>query len=102
MDYRFVEKDPVVDLIRTTIHDSRRNLKDIAKDAYVSPSTISKWLYGEVSRPQNFTIFKVCKALNIKVEYVYSDSGNAVIPQPELVEKYKKPAREFLKKFQKK
>lgn len=90
MDYRFIDKDPVVDMIRTAIHDSGRSLKDISGDSFVSSKTLSKWIYGEVKKPQSFTIFKVCKALRIRVEYVYTDSGSSVLVKEDLIEKYKK------------
>ena len=89
-DYRFIDKDPVVDIVRTAIHDSGEMYKSIACRAHVSPKTISNWIYGDVKRPQNFTLYKVFRALGVKTEYVYEATGLSVIARPELARRYKK------------
>lgn len=85
-EYRFVDKDPVVDMIRTAVYESRMKIGKIAEEAGVCQQTISNWLYGDVKRPQSYTIYRVCKALGIEVRYVYSTTGELVIARDDLAE----------------
>lgn len=81
MDYRFIDKDPVVDLIRSAVFDDKREIKDIAAEARVHPNTISRWLYGDTRRPQHFTLMRVFFALGVEIKYIVRATGEELIPR---------------------
>jgi transcriptional regulator with XRE-family HTH domain len=68
--YSFVDKDPMIDYIRTIIHESGESLKKISEDSGVNANTISKWLYGETKQPRAASINAVLRALGYKLEIV--------------------------------
>jgi transcriptional regulator with XRE-family HTH domain len=68
--YSFVDKDPMIDYIRTIIHESGETLKKISEDSGVGVHTISKWLYGETMQPRAASINAVLRALGYKLEVV--------------------------------
>jgi len=68
--YSFVDKDPMIDYIRTIINDSGETLKKISEDSGVGTHTISKWLYGETKQPRAASINAVLRALGYKLEVV--------------------------------
>lgn len=68
--YSFLDKDPMIDYVRTVIRDSGETLKQIGEDSGVNPQTISKWLYGDTKRPQAASINAVLRALGYRLEIV--------------------------------
>jgi transcriptional regulator with XRE-family HTH domain len=68
--YSFVDKDPMIDYIRTIIHESGETLTKISEDSGVNAQTISKWLYGETKQPRAASINAVLRALGYKLEVV--------------------------------
>jgi transcriptional regulator with XRE-family HTH domain len=68
--YSFVDKDPMIDYIRTIIFDSGETLKKISEDSGVNANTISKWLYGETKQPRAASVNAVLRALGYKLEVV--------------------------------
>jgi transcriptional regulator with XRE-family HTH domain len=68
--YSFVDKDPMIDYIRTIIHESGETLTKISEDSGVNANTISKWLYGETRQPRAASINAVLRALGYKLEVV--------------------------------
>jgi transcriptional regulator with XRE-family HTH domain len=61
--YNFVDKDPVVDLLRTIIKETGMSYKEIADKSGVSQGTLMRWFYGDVRRPQHATIMAVTRAM---------------------------------------
>lgn len=68
--YSFVDKDPMIDYIRTIIYESGTSLTKISDDSGVNANTISKWLYGETKQPRAASINAVLRALGYKLEVV--------------------------------
>jgi transcriptional regulator with XRE-family HTH domain len=68
--YSFVDKDPMIDYIRTIIYESGATLTKISEDSGVNANTISKWLYGETRQPRAASINAVLRALGYKLEVV--------------------------------
>lgn len=79
-EYRFLDKDPIIDIIRTAVFKSRIPIKLIAAQARIRPATISRWLYGDTRRPQNYTIQAVLTVLGVRTEYTWEDSRTPVLP----------------------
>jgi transcriptional regulator with XRE-family HTH domain len=70
--YVFKDKDPVIDRIRTLVHDEGVSYKDIHIISGVSTSTLTNWFEGETRRPQYATIAAVTSSLGYKQEFVKS------------------------------
>lgn len=66
--YSFIDKDPVIDVVRTVIQDSGKTLKWISDESGVSTNTIAHWLYGETRQPKHASINAVLMALGYRLE----------------------------------
>jgi hypothetical protein len=64
--YNFVDKDPVIDEIRTVYQESGVNYKWIEDNAGVSTATLSGWFSGKTRKPQSATIEAVLRSLGYK------------------------------------
>jgi hypothetical protein len=60
--YLFIDKDPVIDAIRTAISDSGLSYVQLRAKSSVSTSTISNWLHGKTKRPLWCTVWAVARA----------------------------------------
>jgi len=60
--YRFIEKDPIIDRVRTVVQDSGLTMKKIHEKSGVSTSTMSNWFNGGTRRPQFCTVEAVSRA----------------------------------------
>ena len=65
--YNFVDKDPMIDQVRTVIADSHMMYKDIAEASGVTPHTIRNWLDGSTRKPQAATFNAVLRACGYKL-----------------------------------
>ena len=63
----FVDKDPIIDEIRTIVQDSGSTYKQIHEDSGVSANTLSAWFSGDTRKPQAATINAVLRALGYKL-----------------------------------
>ncbi len=66
--YRFIDKDPVIDEIRTLVKDEglMGKLNIVHQLSGVSTSTLENWFNGDTKSPQNRTICAVTSALGYK------------------------------------
>lgn len=69
--YRFIDKDPVIDKLRTIINDEGLSKKknNVATMAGVTPSTLTNWFEGDTKRPQHASIAAVASALGYEVTF---------------------------------
>jgi predicted transcriptional regulator len=65
--YSFVDKDPMIDQVRTIIQDSGKTYKHIAEDSGVNTGTIRKWLDGATKKPQAASLNAVLRSLGWKL-----------------------------------
>jgi len=70
--YNFVDKDPVIDRIRTIFQKEHVDNKDAASISGVSQTTLFNWFDGKTKRPQYATIAAVTLALGYTQEFVKS------------------------------
>jgi hypothetical protein len=87
-DYRFIDKDPVLGVIRTAMQRqgnlSHEQIAKVAYDAGVHPHTIWSWLNGETRRPLSITTRFVLEALGVNI--TYEQDGRAIREaKPELI-----------------
>lgn len=61
--YAFVEKDPVIDTLRTAISDSGLTWEQVSELSGVSVSTLNNWFMGLTRRPQHATVMAVTRAI---------------------------------------
>jgi len=83
MDYRHVDKDPVIDALRTIIEDAYGDithsvLERLSYDSGVSVHCLRGWFLGETRRPFNMTVRLVLQALNCRVQIIRAD-GTEII-----------------------
>ena len=80
--YSFIDKDPIIDYIRTIVNDSKMSLKRISDESGVSDNTIRMWLYGETKRPQAASINAVLMAIGYKLNISGVNTPMLIIPTP--------------------
>lgn len=83
--YNFVDKDPIIDEIRSIYQDSGANYKWISERSGVAPATPTNWFSGETKRPQAATINAVLRSLGYKLGVVaFAEPVKIfpVMPQP--------------------
>ena len=61
--YRFVDKDPVIDVLRTAQQDAKVKPAKIAAASGVSTSTIHGWFHGKTRKPQFATVVAVARSI---------------------------------------
>jgi len=61
--YVFKDKDPIIDVLRTAVSDSKRKYSSIQADSGVSTATLYNWFHGATRRPQFCTVNAVARAL---------------------------------------
>jgi transcriptional regulator with XRE-family HTH domain len=67
--YLFIDKDPVIDVIRTKVQDSKQKVAHVAHDSGVSPTTLGNWFGGKTKRPQFATVAAVAGALGTPIRF---------------------------------
>lgn len=61
--YLFVNKDPIIDQIRTTRSDLQMSYREVHEKSGVSVAAIRNWEHGKVRRPQFATVMAVVNAM---------------------------------------
>lgn len=69
--YQFVDKDPVIDQIKTMLEDNGllQKQKIVHELSGVSQSTLHNWFKGGTKRPQHATIAAVSSSLGYEMEF---------------------------------
>ena len=70
--YRFIDKDPIIDAVRTVVEDTHLSHHKVHEVSGVAQATLDNWFEGSTRRPQNTTVTAVTSALG----YVRADSLN--------------------------
>jgi transcriptional regulator with XRE-family HTH domain len=65
--YSFIDKDPMIDQVRTIVQDSQMTYKAISEASSVNKNTIRNWLDGNTRKPQAATFNAVLRALGYKL-----------------------------------
>lgn len=61
--YNFVDKDPVIDVLRTMKRDTDMTDTEIANSSKVSRNTLKNWFGGKTKRPQFATVAAAAAAM---------------------------------------
>lgn len=90
-DYRFIDKDPVIDVIRTEAQRygnlSHKQLVELSLESGVSVGTLHNWFEGETRRPQSLSTRFVLQALGVDIQYVRQDGTKIRQPAPQMIPK---------------
>jgi len=78
--YVFIDKDPMIDQVRTVIMDTHMTYKAISGASGVTENTIRNWLDGAVKRPQAATFNAVLRACGYKLSIIPIGAAEAVAP----------------------
>lgn len=78
--YSFVDKDPIIDLVRTLIQHQHHSIKKISEDSGVNQGTIMNWIYGTTKRPQAASLNAVLRALDYKLDIVTINTPSIIVP----------------------
>jgi transcriptional regulator with XRE-family HTH domain len=70
--YLFVDKDPVIDKLRTMVERSGLTYTQTADMSGVAVSTIYNWFHGATKRPQFATVIAVVRSLGHDVTFIKS------------------------------
>jgi hypothetical protein len=76
--YNFVDKDPMIDEIRTIVEKSGASYKWVNGESGVSTQTITKWFDGSTKRPQAATMNAVLRSLGYKLGVV--EDHKVIVP----------------------
>lgn len=57
--YSFIDKDPIIDVMRTLAQDSHKSYREISDESGVSSTTLRNWDLGKTRRPQFCTVAAV-------------------------------------------
>ena len=76
--YRFIDKDPVIDEVRTIVQDEGlyQRLRNVAELAGLAPATIDNMFHGETRRPQNATVMAIVTSLGYARKFVRDQKLN--------------------------
>lgn len=78
--YNFVDKDPIIDEIRTIYEKSGTNYKWIHENSNVSTTTLSNWFSGKTKKPQAASINAVLRSLGYKLGIVEHGKPVQIVP----------------------
>ena len=60
--YNFIDKDPIIDVLRTIVKKDGLDYNDLARDSGVSPTTLMAWMHGLTRSPRFVTLAAVFRA----------------------------------------
>ena len=69
--YNFVNKDPVIDKLRTRMQDTGTTYKQIHEKSNVSKACLAGWFQGKTRRPQHATIVAVARAMGGRYDLTF-------------------------------
>jgi hypothetical protein len=76
--YNFIDKDPMIDEIRTIVEQSGASYKWVHENSNVAVGTLTAWFDGKTRRPQAATMNAVLRALGKKLGIV--DDHVVIVP----------------------
>jgi hypothetical protein len=78
--YNFVDKDPIIDEVRTVFAQSGATYRWVEEHSGVTHQTLRNWFDGETKRPQAASINAVLRSLGFKLGVVPFEQSIAVTP----------------------
>ena len=81
--YRFIDKDPIIDAVRTVVQTEHLKNSAVHQISGVAAATLDNWFNGSTRKPQNSTVCAVTTSLG----YARSDE---ILPDGTLAIGYKR------------
>ena len=78
--YSFVDKDPVIDIVRTIIEDADMSYDEVSGESDVSTTTLRGWFDGKTKRPQYATVAAVLGGLGFVLKVHKQGEDTKVVP----------------------
>ena len=78
--YSFIDKDPIIDEVRTMINNSGANYKWVEEHSGVTSTTLNAWFNGKTKKPQAATLNAVARALGYKLGFVPFAPAIKIVP----------------------
>ena len=66
--YRFRDKDPIIDRVRTAIQESGMSYQDIHNKEGIATTTLYNWMSGPTRRPQFCTVMAVLRSCGVDLK----------------------------------
>jgi len=66
--YSFVDKDPIIDKVRTAVKDAGMTRGEISRTSGVSTSCMRNWFEGDTKRPQFASVNAVLRAMDFELQ----------------------------------
>ena len=73
--YSFIDKDPIIDRMRTIVRDSGVSYKEIRNRSGVTVGCVRGWFDGETRRPMHATVAAVAQCLGYDLMLVSRKKG---------------------------
>ena len=73
--YRFIDKDPVIDKLRTAQQDAKESYKKISDGSGVAAGTLGRWFGGHTRKPQFCTVAAVANYLGVSLDKLKGSSN---------------------------
>lgn len=67
--YSFIDKDPVIDKVRTAIQKEKISYAQIEAISGVTDATLRNWFEGKTRRPQYATVAAVFRAMGYEAQW---------------------------------
>ena len=67
--YVFIDKDPVIDVMRTIVKDSSKTYAQVEIASGVKAQTLRNWFGGDTKRPQFATVAAVARGLGKSIRF---------------------------------
>lgn len=80
--YNFVQKDPIIDYIRTIVEECGLTYDRIEQESGVTGATLRAWFYGNTRKPQAATINAVLRCLGYKLAITKIGYPEEIRPTP--------------------
>lgn len=77
--YRFIDKDPIIDAVRTVCEDEHLNNNRVHEISGVASGTLNNWFGGVTRKPQNSTVTAVTAALGYVRRDVLNKDGTVSV-----------------------
>jgi hypothetical protein len=77
--YNFIDKDPMIDEIRTIVENSGATYRWVHENSNVATATLSAWFDGKTRRPQAATMNAVLRSLGFKLGVV--EYEKVIVPE---------------------
>jgi DNA-binding phage protein len=78
LSYAFIDKDPVIDHVRSILDREKATYADVHAKSGVSTNTLYQWFDGKTKRPQYATVMAVARSLGYDMVLTKVGTGKVI------------------------